>query len=83
MADHSGNGKIVDLKTARKKATTAPKADRRAGANGSSDGYDRAMKAQRGQKGVPAGRGAVKWVHYVQVIVLLLLVSWLMHTCHM
>lgn len=82
MSDHSGNGKIVDLKSARKKAPSQTTTSKRSGANGRDAAYERALKAQRGQKG-GMNVGGVRWVHYLQVIGLLLLVAWMMHTCNM
>jgi len=41
-------------------------------------GYDRALKSQK--NGSPSG-SAVRWYHYLQVILVLGLVAWMMQTC--
>ena len=64
-----------------------PKKTARAGAEsgskgGSPDAYDRAIRKQRGDKGVSES-GSIRWFHYLQLILFLGLVSWLMKSCGM
>ncbi len=60
-----------------------PKKTARAGAEaGGPDAYDRAIRKQRGDKGVSAS-GSIRWYHYLQLILFLALVSWLMKSCGM
>lgn len=78
MSDQSPNRNVVDLKNAKKRSTDKHNPKKRAGANGSGDGYERALRSQKGIKG---GVGGVRWFHYLQVGVLLLLVAWMMRSC--
>lgn len=62
-----------------------PKKTTRAGAErgsngGGPDAYDRAIRKQRGYKGSSA-TGQIRWHHYLQLILFLALVSWLMKSC--
>lgn len=64
-----------------------PKKTSRAGAErgsngGGPDAYDQAIRKQRGNKGSSA-TGAIRWHHYLQLILFLALVSWLMKSCSM
>ena len=83
MSD-SNNRNVVDLKSARKRTTDKAPVKKRAGGssgNGRDEGYERALRGQKGGKG--SSFGNVRWFHYIQVLVLLFLVAWMMRTCHM
>jgi hypothetical protein len=62
-----------------------PKKNARAGAEigskgGSPDAYERAIRKQRGAKGLSA-TGSIRWHHYLQFILFLGLVAYLMKSC--
>ena len=81
MSD-SSNRNVVDFKNARKRTTDKASGKSRSGASGNGhDGYERALRAQKGIKGSSYGR--VQWFHYVQVLALLFLVAWMMRSCKM
>lgn len=82
------NSKITNISDARNRVTTNKG---KAGKNGSqrvgassgkanaAAGYDRAMRKQKG--GDASFSNGVKWFHYVQLLLLLGLVVWLMRSC--
>lgn len=82
MSDQKNGNNVVKFNKDRK----SPSATKRSGANGRGpsgsgrgDGYERALRGQKGSTGIRAT--GVKWFHYVQVILLLALVAWLMKSC--
>lgn len=84
MSDQNGSTKDKNnvVKLDRQRRAGAAKGNGRAGqkfGNGSADGYERAMRGQKGGKSLSSSN--VRWFHYVQVIVLLLLVAWMMKSC--
>jgi hypothetical protein len=71
--------KITNIKDARSRATANKKNNNRAGA---SVGYDQALRKQKGQGGGLSGNfGSIRWFHYVQLLLMLGLVAWLMKAC--
>ena len=84
MASDQKDKNVINLADAKRRQTTAQKAPPKAGAsrgNGRDDGYDRAMRAQRKKSGITGGDGTVRWYHYLQLLLLLGLVAWLMRSC--
>ena len=86
MASDQDEKKVINLADAKKRQTTNQKVAAKAGAskgNGRDDGYDRALQAQRKKAGLPDGVGGVRWFHYLQLLLLLGLVAWMMKACRM
>lgn len=83
MSDQNKGNNVVSLKDSRKKkkveTVRAGAASGRKKGNGADAAYEKALRAQRGGKGMPVSN--VRWFHYVQVIAMLLLVAWLMKSC--
>jgi hypothetical protein len=71
--------KITNIKDARSRATANKSNNGRAGA---SAGYEKALRQQQGKRGgLSANYGAIRWYHYVQLLLMLGLVAWLMKAC--
>jgi hypothetical protein len=47
---------------------------------GGDDAYERALRKQKGIKG--SGVGGVRWYHYIQLALFLVLVTWFMKSCN-
>ena len=73
MTDKS---KITDINEA-KKRVGAQKKDK----NHLNGGYEAAMRKQKGYKS-PGPSGQVRWFHYIQLLLMLGLVVWLMRACN-
>jgi len=77
--------KITSIDDARKRGT----AQKNNKLNGASSGraspdeaYQRALRKQKGGGGAFSGGGNIKWFHYVQLLLFLALVAWLMKSCN-
>ena len=92
MVDENDSNNIVTFDKNRKRAKDASgngggkgagagksNGQHRAGANGDSARYEKAMQGQKNKGSLPASN--VRWFHYLQVVLLLLLVAWLMRSC--
>jgi hypothetical protein len=82
----SDKSKITKFSYANPKQNAPKKATRsgaESGANGGGqDGYERAIRKQKGGKGSRYyGSGAIRWHHYLQLILFLITVAWLMKSC--
>jgi hypothetical protein len=76
--------KITNISDARSRAT-ANKKDNRSGASAGSPqaAYEKALFKQRGTRGLLSGSSnGVRWYHYLQLLLLLALVAWLMKSCN-
>jgi|688.fasta_scaffold162561_2 hypothetical protein len=74
MTDKS---KITDINEA-KKRVGAQKKDK----NHLNGGYEAAMRKQKGYKSPLGPSGQVRWFHYIQLLLMLGLVVWLMRACN-
>ncbi|MCX6125535.1 MAG: hypothetical protein NTV34_12430 [Proteobacteria bacterium] len=92
MGDENDSNNIVTFDKNRKRLREAPgksngkgpgagksNGQHRSGANGDSARYEKAIQAQKGKGSLPASN--IRWFHYLQVVLLLLLVAWLMRSC--
>ncbi len=78
--------KLKDRK-ASDRTTSLPWGASRSGASAGQQGYDRALAKQKQKKGQPGGSlwggggSGLKWFHYLQVIVFLVLIVMFMRSC--
>jgi len=71
---------IIPFAAGRKASKPAKRAGANSG-NGSQAAYQKALQAQLKQGSSSVGIAQTRWFHYLQVIVLLALVAWMMRSC--
>ena len=82
MSDHP---KITPISSGRK-SPSGPKIEKRAGAGRDAQAaYEKALRKQKGEKGLFGGGGSgnIRWYHYVQFLLFLGLVGLFMRSCSM
>lgn len=71
--------KITNIKDVRSRATANKSNNNRSGASAA---YEQALRKQQGKKsGLSGNYGSIRWYHYIQLLLTLGLVAWLMKAC--